>query len=403
MILKPNINNTIFFVILCFPLFLISGAFVINSILFLILIFFLYFLKKKINVFKDSYFFFFLIIYLYLIVNTFLSVHFYNSLSRNFFFFKYIILIYILKYFLEKNKLFLLKISKVWLFILIFLCFDILFQSFFGFNIVGYQTTSIYRNSSFFFSELKAASFINGLGFLTLSLFFYYSQNRLFLMPIILLFTLAAFLTGERANFIKCFILSLFFLNYIFSNTNYIKKFLFVGITSLSLILLIFFTNNNLKTRFNSDFFNQTEFFKFEKIYIQSKWGGHASAALEIFYNNFLWGVGSKNFRVVCKDYEEKVKKKYDNKNEICSTHPHQFYYELISEHGILGTIIIFFSIVTIIFLRLKKKNLSIVNKVSLAYIIVSILPIIPTGSFFTTYDATIFWLNFSFFLFHKR
>jgi hypothetical protein len=88
MILKPNINNTIFFVILCFPLFLISGAFVINSILFLILIFFLYFLKKKINVFKDSYFFFFLIIYLYLIVNTFLSVHFYNSLSRNFFFFK---------------------------------------------------------------------------------------------------------------------------------------------------------------------------------------------------------------------------------------------------------------------------------------------------------------------------
>ena len=93
----------------------------------------------------------------------------------------------------------------------------------------------------------------------------------------------------------------------------------------------------------------------------------------------------------------------YDNKNKICSTHPHQIYYELISEHGIFGTIIIFFSIVTIIILRLKKKNLSIVNKVSLAYIIVSILPIIPTGSFFTTYDATIFWLNFSFFLFHKR
>ena len=53
---------------------------------------------------------------------------------------------------------------------------------------------------------------------------------------------------------------------------------------------------------------------------------------------------------------------KNTSKNELirekainCYTHPHQFYYEFMSEHGVLGTITI---LTLILMLFLKDKNI---------------------------------------------
>ena len=58
-------------------------------------------------------------------------------------------------------------------------------------------------------------------------------------------------------------------------------------------------------------------------------------SAFEVFKNNKLLGVGNKNYRVeTCK--ETNIDEKY-----ICTTHPHQIYFEFLSEHGLIGTFII--------------------------------------------------------------
>ena len=67
------------------------------------------------------------------------------------------------------------------------------------------------------------------------------------------------------------------------------------------------------------------------------------------------------------------------------NTHPHQIYIELLSEHGLVGTIILLF-----IFFYLIFKNLKIIiisrNSIQLGcftYLIINFLPILPSGSFF--------------------
>ena len=49
------------------------------------------------------------------------------------------------------------------------------------------------------------------------------------------------------------------------------------------------------------------------------------------------------------------------------------------------------------------RSSISYLIILSVLFILVSILPIIPSGSFFTTYTATIFWINFSFLIGNSR
>ena len=93
------------------------------------------------------------------------------------------------------------------------------------------------------------------------------------------------------------------------------------------------------------------------------------------------------------KIYETKI-----NDNYVLNTHPHQIYIEFLSEHGLVGTIILLS-----IFFYLIFKNLKIIiisrNSIQLGcftYLIVNFLPILPSGSFFNDFSSTLFWINLS-------
>ena len=61
-----------------------------------------------------------------------------------------------------------------------------------------------------------------------------------------------------------------------------------------------------------------------------------------------FFGVGNKNYRVAtCTELDETniLTNKY-----VCSTHPHQIYIELLSEHGLFGSIFILFIFYKLIF-----------------------------------------------------
>jgi len=69
-----------------------------------------------------------------------------------------------------------------------------------------------------------------------------------------------------------------------------------------------------------------------------------------------------------------------------------------LSEHGLVGTLIILYVIFYILIGNIKvflvKRNY--IHLASIAFILSTFLPIIPSGSFFVSFDATIFWLNFA-------
>ena len=123
----------------------------------------------------------------------------------------------------------------------------------------------------------------------------------------------------------------------------------------------------------------------------------HYEVAWQIIKDYPIFGVGNLKFRYICHN------KKYSNSkiiytHERCSNHPHQIHLEILSEQGIIGYLIIIFTIFNILFnsLRVYRKTGDLTNLSSILFVAVFFIPFLPTGSFFSTFNGTIFWINFS-------
>jgi O-antigen ligase len=124
----------------------------------------------------------------------------------------------------------------------------------------------------------------------------------------------------------------------------------------------------------------------------------HYLTAIEIFKDNKIFGAGLKNFRYVSH------KKKYnlvEGARRGGSTHPHQIHFEILSETGLVGYILLFGMLIYFMVKGLNSfvKSKNILNLSAFIFVLATLLPLIPSGSFFTSYTATLFWINFSFLL----
>jgi len=85
------------------------------------------------------------------------------------------------------------------------------------------------------------------------------------------------------------------------------------------------------------------------------------------------------------KNYYDKYKNDNPSNNLRVATHPHQLHMEFLSETGLFGYISFLIFIIGSIFLgikeHLKSKNLYLIS--SIIFIISTLIPIIPSGSFF--------------------
>ena len=98
------------------------------------------------------------------------------------------------------------------------------------------------------------------------------------------------------------------------------------------------------------------------------------------------------------KKYSEETNKLTPNTNPTCATHSHQIYYEFLSEHGFFG--IVFIIILVSLYLKkfsYFKKNNNLYILGGIIYFIYIFIPLVPSGSFFTSFNATLFWINFCF------
>ena len=89
---------------------------------------------------------------------------------------------------------------------------------------------------------------------------------------------------------------------------------------------------------------------------------------------------------------------KNSNRYYICETHPHQIYFELLAEHGIIGSIIILSIFFLIFFKNLFSinKNREYISLGCLAYLVAVFLPMLPSGTFFNNYNLNLFFINLS-------
>ena len=121
-----------------------------------------------------------------------------------------------------------------------------------------------------------------------------------------------------------------------------------------------------------------------------------------IFSDNILLGTGPQSYRYVCPKYsninKDINKFKFDKDfTKSCSTHPHNYFFELLSDAGIFAPFLFIFSLFFILRNKLKLiKNIFLKSLIT-SYTILFFFPLIPTGSFFTSFHMALTWFSLGF------
>ena len=381
------------------PLSIVLGPSIsLLNILLIIILFLINFKLDEIKIEKKFLLYLLGILYVYLIFNSFISIDYKEGIFRNLGFLRFIILFIAINFFFTISKS-QSKFFNIWSTIILIIIFDSFIEFSFGKNLLGYGD-GLYadRIVSFFKDEPIVGAFLLGFNFIIVGYFFekFYKQDlKLKLALFLILFILVGciLITGERSNGIKAIIGLMIFL--FLNNKISLKIKISIFLFSLVFTGFIISNSNYLKVRYGQQLFSQLfdniqrDQFIENNLYLKLYKSG-----LAVFKDNPIFGVGNKNYRVITtKNIETKI-----NEDYVLNTHPHQIYIELLSEHGLVGTIILLF-----IFFYLIFKNLKIIiisrNSIQLGcftYLIINFLPMLPSGSFFNDFSSTLFWINLS-------
>ena len=425
--MTKNLLDKYFFILFSIiPISLVIGPAVslVNIVLIDLSFIVLFFYRKEKFLFSNSAVKLLFIMYIYLIFNSLMSIDPSLGIIRNLGFIRFVILFLAFNYFFNRNKYF-NKIFFIWVLTIILLCFDILIEVYYGTNLLGYGGEYGRRIVSFFKDEPIIGGYLNGfflilIGFIYLNYKKYNNRYKYFLLLFSLFILIIILLTGERSNAIKAFLgILIFFV----LNKEFTKKEKFFALLSSIIILSILYSNSNyLKLRWKgqiidngTNLFLNNEHFennilkgntfeatqekitfvkKINLYYSENIYFNIYRSGLEVFKNNPVFGVGNKNYRVETCD----AKFHKENPKYYCTTHPHQIYFEILAEHGIIGSLIIFSILFFLTFQILKTVPASknYLQLGCLSYVLVVFIPILPSGAFFGDFFATIFWINFS-------
>ena len=410
-----NLNKYKNFLILFFPLSIVIGPAVSEGTIILISLIFLA-ISHKNNLWKKYYTNPIAIIFwswcIYLIIRSSLSFDPILSLKSSLFYFRFGLLSLAVWHSLEEDK----KFNKIffWYFLSIFLfvIFDSYLQYFTTYDLFGLyydQTKGLIRLSGPFDNRLALGNYLSRMFPLLIAIFcLIYLQNKYFKIYFVILAILTGgiiFLSGERtalAYFVVIILLILIF----------IKKLRILGIIIIisSFILIALFALNDKEIKFRM--FEQT----IQQIYSDNDKINFFSQSHEnflitsiaIFNDNKIFGVGNKLYRKVCSNIE------YAHNNG-CSTHPHNYYLQLLSETGLVGTIpvVLLLILLTMILFKLNflnnrdKININsspshqeaFINYKSLLIIalIINIWPFFPSLGFFNNWSSAMMFLPVGF------
>ena len=424
------LDKILLFLVFLFPLIITLRSAAINITTTAVSIIILFYLSRKtqIEFFKNKLVIYIIFFFLFILINSIIHFTSVNLLLKSLGNFRYLFLsmavFIVLEEMSEKQKKFFIYFNLIIIFLI---SIDILYQFIFYKNIFGFMPgmcndilpNHCLRFSGVFGDELIAGSYLSQIGFLILILFLNLELNKnyfnfliksflsIFLLIIILL-------TGERTALLIVLI-SIFFI--FFFKKKLIKFFFFF----IFLSTLIFFSAQKIESinkRFIMLFENwgsQSTVVSIENIknkLIESPWSFHYIAAIELFLEKPIFGHGPKSFRIKCQNTNiDKItldKNIHYRDYRACSTHPHNYLLEFLSEHGILGGTF-FVGFIFIVFTNIYKKFTNNKDRNVLIFIgigslvLAIIFPLKPSGSFFTTFNASMLFYIFGFFLYYLK
>ena len=395
--MNKKIINSYFILLFSFiPASIIIGSAVslINILIIDFSFIFLILYRKDYKFLSNKTVKFIIFLCLYLIFNSIISKDFSMSANRNFGFIRFGIFFLAFNYFFY-NKDFINKVLVVWILTLSILSLDTYIESIFGRNIVGYGEAYGSRIVSFFKDEPIVGGYINGFYLIIIGYLFYINKNisnkyKYIILIFSIFFIIAIILTGERSNSIKA--IFGFFLFYFFNDFFKFKEKIFSILLLIFVFIFLLNISSFLGSRYTSQYFKpiislfQTNNeFKYN-LYIRLYQSG-----FEIFKKYPVLGVGNKNYRVEACLIQK-------NSKYFCSTHPHQIYFEFLAEHGLVGSMVIFFVLFNLIFSKIKTtvRSKNYLQLGCLIFLSTSFIPLLPSGAFFADYNLTIFWINLS-------
>ncbi len=430
-----NIINKYFIINFLFSSLIISfiaGNLVLNLNVILIIVFTVLFYSKKIIQLEFDLFdkiLIFLFSYI-LICGFFNNLSYYKNedvsnftvLIKSIFFLRFIIFYFILK-FLIKEDIINFKFFFITSFISVtFVCLDIIYQLIVGRDILGYVSTGR-RLSGPFGDELIAGSYIQRFSIIALFLFpifFKFKKNytkNLFTVFFVILFFVSLILTGNRIPLtffilmiigitlfeqklrkflLPCLLIvsAIIFLVYNFSD-NYRNHFHSYGEKVIQILMP--FSSRNIISADEEKKYENYEFYTYE--YKGKKYKMRNSHLKEFKTGYVTWldkkifGGGVKSFKINC------PKAKTIN----CSSHPHNYYLEILASLGLVGFLTILFLFVllfykTFIVKYFKKSQLNNYHLITpfVFLFFAEVFPIKSTGSFFSSGNATYIFLFLS-------
>lgn len=422
--MKLNFVNYCSFLICLLPAALITGPLIPEIIVLICNIFFLIRVVQERNFkyFNNIFFKIFLVFWISLNILSLFSDYILYSLKYSFSYIRYGIFVLSIYYLITNNKNFINNFYKSIIVTLLILLFDSYFQYFFGFNIIGFNKPSDFMISSFFNDELILGTYLLRISplLIALYLFFSYKKNtklNWFLFYIAIAFPII-FLSGQRTPFylsilfLLCSIiilkldkykfLSLVFALIVISSNIFMDQKKYVGEATGYKGRMVSDIIYNYKKipKYQEKQIQDYKYLKF--IFISPSHNSLWFTALELYSENKLVGQGPNTFRKTCQNLNHEIQ-------YSCSTHPHNYFFQLLSETGLIGTliyIVIYLSILKSFFidyfnLNNNKKNLHLKTIIFLKLsLLINFVPLFPNGNFFNNHQNILIFLPIGFLLY---
>ena len=425
MILQNQLEKYFFgYGLAIFPFLLMIGPLISEIFLVSTIIFASYsiYIEKNYKYIRNKFFVFLSLLYSIVLISTLSNFYSFDYSKSGIFYFRIPLFAISAWYILDKFQIFNKKVLALYVFIFCLIILDSLFQYLTGKNIIGYEILRG-RISSFFGEELILGGFIVRLipiflVYLVMNDFINDKKINFYYIILISLSCLIVYLSGERTSF---FLLILFFFSIFFIN-KYLRKFVIWTISLLILFALLIphiklTEQPNPANRMFTKSFNQIigageeqyeEHKKkiFNKIYIFSHdHHGHYMLSYEIFKDHPLIGTGVKGFRYLCRN-----KIYILEKNDGCSTHPHNTYVQILVSTGIIGLSLLIFALsffIREIFMCKREINKMdyfdkyIVSKgILVSAIFINLWPLIPSGNFFNNWLSMIYFFPIGYYFY---